>query len=70
MTKDQFVMRFKVFADSSYVPRKVGAGEFQTLMPWQMYAGMKAEDLEAIYDYLRTLEPANNRVQLFTAASD
>ncbi|WP_340106130.1 c-type cytochrome [Rhodohalobacter sp. 8-1] len=69
MTKDQFVMRFKVFADSSYVPRKVGSGQFQTLMPWQMYGGMNEQDLEAIYDYLRTLEPADNRVQLFTAVS-
>lgn len=70
MSKEQFVQRFKVYADTSYVPRKVQPGEFQTLMPWQMYAGMKTEDLEAIYDYLQTLEPVENRVEIFTAAGD
>jgi len=68
MSKEQFVRRFKVYADSSYAPNKVAPGEFQTLMPWQMYAGMATEDLEAIYDYLRTLEPVENKVQIFTPA--
>lgn len=70
LSKEQFIRRFKMYADSTYTPRKVQPGEFQTLMPWQMYAGMEVEDLEAIYDYLRTLEPVENRVQLFTAATD
>lgn len=70
MTKEQFVQRFKLYSDSSYVPRKVAPGEFQTIMPWQMYSGMKQEDLEAIYDYLRTIKPVDNSLQLFTAAGD
>ena len=68
MSKEQFVRRFKMYADSAYVPNKVAPGEFQTLMPWQMYAGMNTEDLEAIYDYLRNLEPVKNKVQVFTPA--
>jgi len=33
-----------------------------------MYAGMTEEDLGAMYDYLRTIEPVENRVERFTAA--
>jgi hypothetical protein len=70
MTKEQFVLRFKMYDDSTYVPHKVEPGDFQTIMPWLMYAGMTTEDLEAMYDYLRTLEPVDKRVQIFTAAVD
>ncbi|MFO7845442.1 MAG: c-type cytochrome [Balneolaceae bacterium] len=66
MSKAQFVQRFKVYSDSSYTPRKVKPGQFQTLMPWQMYSGMTEEDLGAIYEYLRTLEPVENVVERFT----
>lgn len=34
----------------------------QTIMPWTMYGGMTAEDLGAIYTYLSTVRPINNRV--------
>lgn len=64
-TKEQFLARFKVYSDSTYTPRKVAADEFQTIMPWTMYAGMKTTDLEAIYAYLRTLKPVNNSVVKF-----
>jgi len=67
-TKEQFVNRFKVYADSSYTPHRVEPGQFQTMMPWLMYAGMEREDLEAIYEYLRTVEPAENRVTIFIPA--
>jgi len=66
MTKNQFVERFKVFADSAYVPNRLEPGQFQTIMPWLMYAHMEPEDLEAIYDYLKSLPPVDNRVELFT----
>lgn len=65
-TKEQFVARFKVFADSSYIPMKVEQGQFQTMMPWLMYAGMAEEDLGAIYEYLRTIPAVENRIELFT----
>ncbi|MEX0769566.1 MAG: cytochrome c [Balneolaceae bacterium] len=68
MTKEQFVQRFKTFADSSYVSDKVEPRQFQTVMPWLMYADMKSEDLEAIYEYLRTVDPVGNTVVRFTAA--
>ena len=49
--REMFIQRFKQYADSSYVaPRWTGKGEFQTIMPWSMYAGMTRQDLGAIYD--------------------
>lgn len=65
-TKEQFVQRFKAYSDTSYVPRKVEPGDFQTIMPWLMYSDMKREDLEAIYEYLQTLPPVDNRVEVFS----
>lgn len=64
-TKEMFVRRFKMYADSSYKPRKVGADEVNTMMPWMMYKGMQQSDLEAIYAYLRTVKPVHNSVVKF-----
>lgn len=64
-SEEQFVRRFKMYADSSYVAQTVAANEFQTIMPWEMYAGMKEEDLKAIFAYLQTLEPVDNAVVSF-----
>ena len=64
-SREQFIGRFKAYADSSYKPAKVGEGEFQTIMPWLMYSGMKDSDLEAIYAYLKTLKPVKNKVTKF-----
>lgn len=68
-TEDVFVNRFKSFADSAYVPHKVGPGEMQTVMPWLMYATMEEEDLKAIFAYLRSLEPNSNKVVRFEPES-
>ena len=65
--EDFFVQRFKAYADSSYVPHKVAEGEFQTVMPWMMYAGMEEDDLKAIYAYLTSLDPNPNKVEKFTS---
>ncbi|HMQ08939.1 MAG TPA: c-type cytochrome [Saprospiraceae bacterium] len=65
-TKEQFVQRFKMHVDSNYVAPNVGRDDFQTVMPWLMYAGMKDEDLEAIYAYLRTVAPVDNFVERYT----
>lgn len=64
-TKEQFVSRFKAFGDSTFKAPLVAKGDFQTVMPWSMYGGMKASDLEAIYAYLKTLEPKHNQVVKF-----
>lgn len=67
-SQEQFVQRFKRYADSTYIPQVVKPGEFQSLMPWVMYSGMKESDLEAIFAYLQSLEPIENPVVLFSPA--
>jgi len=68
-TETQFVARFKMHVDSSFVAPKVGEGDFQTIMPWIMYAGMEEDDLKAIFAYLQTIEPIENQVVKWTPAN-
>ncbi|MBI1225022.1 MAG: c-type cytochrome [Bacteroidetes bacterium] len=68
-TPEQFVQRFKVYADSAYTAPKVQPGEPQTVMPWNSYAGMTEDDLLAIYQYLKTLKPVESTAERFTPAS-
>lgn len=56
-SEEKFVSHFKSFVDSSFVAHKVNEGENQTIMPWTMYGEMTEEDLSAIYQYLRSIEP-------------
>lgn len=65
--KDAFVNKFKAYADSSYVAPLVEKDSWNTPMPWSMYAGMKTSDIEAIYAYLRSIQPIKNAVTRFTA---
>ncbi|MBC5773750.1 c-type cytochrome [Pontibacter sp. KCTC 32443] len=67
-TEDAFVNRFKMHLDPEVANRKLEPTDFNSIMPWNMYAGMKEEDLKAIYQYLRTLEPQKNKVVKFTPA--
>ncbi|MCK7555914.1 c-type cytochrome [Chitinophaga sedimenti] len=64
-SKDMFVQRFKMYTDSGYAPRQLKPGELNTPMPWSMYAGMKTSDLEAIYAYLQSVKPLDNKVERF-----
>lgn len=67
-TSEDFVKRFKMYADSNYVPHKVGPNEMNTAMPWMMYAGMEEKDLQAIYAYLTSLTPIDHQVTKFSPA--
>jgi mono/diheme cytochrome c family protein len=64
-TEDDFVKKFKIYADSSYTPPAIKPGEFQSIMPWQMYGGLTEEDLKAMFAYLRTVKPVKNKINLF-----
>lgn len=64
-TKEAFITRFKAYADSSYKAHTVGKEEFNTIMPWMMYAGMTEKDLGAMYEFLKTVKPINNKVEKF-----
>jgi len=68
-TKEQFVSRFTQYANGTAKPYSVKPGDFQTIMPWWKYGGMKPSDLEAMYAYLKTVKPVNNRVVKFQANS-
>lgn len=65
-TKEVFMNRFKFYANDSTKYISVSEKDFNTPMPWLMYAGMTEEDLSAIYDYLRTVKPVHNIVERFT----
>src|SRR6218665_1280327 len=62
-TKESFVARFKLYADKNYKHPEIPAGELNTPMPWNMYAGMKTSDLEAIFAYLKTIKPMQHVVK-------
>jgi mono/diheme cytochrome c family protein len=61
-TEQQFLSRFKMYADSSYIPATIKPGEFNTMMPWDYYSRMKEEDLKAIFAYLQSIKPIDNMV--------
>lgn len=63
-TKEIFVSKFKMYADSLYEIPKIKSGELNSPMPWVMYSGMTKEDLGAIYDYLNSLKPINNKIEV------
>lgn len=62
-TEERFLNKFTTYRDSSQYMRD--AGSQNTIMPLSLYAGMKDEDLKAIYAYLRTVAPMKNMVEKF-----
>lgn len=66
-TEDMFIARFKGYENSR---QPVAMGEFNTLMPWNMYAGMDTTDLKAIFAYLQSVEPIENEVTRFEPAGE
>lgn len=64
-TQEYFIQRFKLYADSEYVPTKINKGDFNTYMPWMMYSQMNEDDLGAIFTYLQTVKPVKNKVVRF-----
>lgn len=64
-TKDAFIQRFKHYIDSNFVFPKLTPKDLNTPMPWYMYAGMRESDLEAIYEYLKSIPHKDNQVVKF-----
>lgn len=65
-TKEMFLGKFRTWRDSANIHRPVDfMKEFNSIMPWTMYAGMTDEDLGAIYEYIRTLQPKKNAIVKF-----
>lgn len=63
-TEAEFIQRFKKYSDSTFTPQPVAEGEFQTVMPWLFFTGMKETDLRALYAYLKTIPPVQNKVTI------
>ncbi|CAN5319543.1 c-type cytochrome [soil metagenome] len=60
-TKEAFINKFKTYANHED-SQVIGEGDFNTIMPWNEYANMTTEDLGAIFSYLRTIPPIENKV--------
>lgn len=65
-TEDVFIARFRNFANDRGRHTPVANGDFNTVMPWTMYAGMTDADLTDVYGYLRTVSPVRNQVETFS----
>jgi hypothetical protein len=69
-SREMFIQRFRMYADSSLVIPAASPGGFNSIMPWTMYAHMTEQDLGALYTYLHSLKPIENQVVKFTPASE
>lgn len=67
-TKEEFIGRFRAFANFTPETAPPAPKGKNTLMPWISYSGMSDEDLGAIYDYLKTVKPVENKVNVFPDA--
>ena len=65
-TEETFVQRFKSYGTPESAATKLAPDDFNTIMPWAMYAGMEEADLKAIYKYLMSVEANANRVERYT----
>jgi cbb3-type cytochrome oxidase cytochrome c subunit len=61
-TKEIFLAKFKMFADSNYHAPTVKTGQANTLMPWDNYSKMDSSDLTALFAYLQTVKPVKQQV--------
>lgn len=61
-TREQFIQRFKHYADPAALTTGLKQTDYNSLMPWTMYAGMTESDLSSIYQYLRSLQPKEHVV--------
>ena len=67
-TKEEFIGRFHSFAAMNAENAPVPQKGRNTIMPWIAFAGMTGDDLGAIYDYLKTVKPVENKVNSFPDA--
>jgi mono/diheme cytochrome c family protein len=64
-TESLFIERFKMYGHPENLP-PVKPEEYNTVMPWSMYAGMERNDLKAIYVYLKNLPAIQQQVVKYT----
>ena len=61
-TKEMFLHKFKMYADSNYYAPDIKPGQINTIMPWDNYAKMDSSDLNALYAYLQTIKPVKQQI--------
>jgi cytochrome c553 len=66
--RDTFVEIFKSYATEGEEQTVLAGGDFNSVMPWVMYSGMRDSDLGAIYDYLRTVKPVSKEIERWAPA--
>ncbi len=67
-SKEEFIARFRAFAVFTADTAPQAPSGRNTIMPWISFAGMTDEDLGALYDYLKTVPPVENKVNPFPDA--
>jgi hypothetical protein len=67
-TKEEFIGRFRAFANFDVATAPQAPKGRNTIMPWISYSRMTDEDLGAIYDYLKSVKPIANKVNPFPDA--
>jgi hypothetical protein len=67
-TREEFIGRFRSFASIDPAHAPAAPKGRNTVMPWLAFAQMTDSDLGAIYDYLKTVKPVENRVNSFPEA--
>jgi hypothetical protein len=68
-SEEDFISRFKFYDNPEGRKIKSESMEYNTPMPWTMYAGMTERDLGAIYTYLRSVTPVKNKVEVFSGST-
>ncbi|NQV42710.1 MAG: c-type cytochrome [Candidatus Marinimicrobia bacterium] len=61
-SREGFIQRFKALDNPAARAIPLAENQINTPMPWTYYASMEAEDLGAIYDYLRSIPAIENPV--------
>jgi mono/diheme cytochrome c family protein len=67
-TKEQFIARFRAWSTVTADNAPPAAKGRNTIMPWIPFSKLTDEDLGAIYDYLKTVPPIDNKVNPFPDA--
>lgn len=68
-SENAFIARFKAYSDPNNAATLTN-NDVNTIMPWNMMAGMDDSDLAAIYKYLQSLKPVKNEVVHFQVAAN
>lgn len=68
-TRDEFIARFRAFSGFTVETAPKAEKGKNTVMPWIAYSGMTDEDLGAVYAYLKTVKPVENKVNVFPDAN-